>query len=34
MFMMEGRRMTMGDLWGVAMVLVIAALILGQLKDK
>lgn len=26
--------MTMDDLWGVALVLVIAAMIVGQLKDK
>ena len=27
-------KMTMDDLWGVAVVVVIAALIVGQLKDK
>ena len=26
--------MTMDDLWGVALVLVIAAMIVGQIKDK
>ena len=27
-------KMTMDDIWGVALVLVIAAMIVGQLKDK